>query len=130
MRVAQEGHITERFTRAVEQLGSERLEIRLGGIYALERLAKDSPQDHWTIMEVLTAFIRENAPWPLQAEGPPPPSPEGQEAAAAAAKPTTKSKPRTDIQAALTIIGRRRLWYGQGESEVWTLRTLTLESLI
>jgi hypothetical protein len=61
--VAQEGQITERFTRAIEQLGSERMEVRLGGIYALERIAKDSDKDYWVIMETLTAFIRENAPW-------------------------------------------------------------------
>ena len=61
--VAQEGQITERFTRAIEQLGSEKLEVRLGGIYALERIAKDSEKDHWTIMEVLTAYVRENAKW-------------------------------------------------------------------
>jgi len=60
--VAQEGQFTERFTRAVDQVGSEKLEIRLGGIYALERLAKDSAdKDHWTIMEVLTAFVREQS---------------------------------------------------------------------
>jgi len=29
--VAQEGQITERFTRAIDQLGSEKLEIRMGG---------------------------------------------------------------------------------------------------
>ena len=37
--VAQEGQITERFTRAIEQLGSDKIAIRLGGIYALERVA-------------------------------------------------------------------------------------------
>jgi hypothetical protein len=61
--VAHEGQITERFTRAVDQLGSDKLEIRLGGIYALERIAKDSAdKDHWTIMEILTAFVRERSP--------------------------------------------------------------------
>ena len=60
--VSQEGQITDRFTRAIEQLGAEQLQVRLGGIYALERIARDSPGDHWPIMEVLTAFVRENAP--------------------------------------------------------------------
>lgn len=59
--VANEGQITERFTRAVEQLGNqESMAIRLGGIYALERIAKDSPKDHWQVMEVLTAYVRES----------------------------------------------------------------------
>lgn len=51
--------ITERFSKAVEQLGSEKIEVRLGGIYTLERIAYDSSQDYWTIMEILTSFIQE-----------------------------------------------------------------------
>ena len=50
VRVAQEGQNTERFTKAVEQLGnSESMTIRLGGIYALERTAQDSERDHWQV---------------------------------------------------------------------------------
>jgi len=37
-------------------------EVRIGGIYALERIAQDSLRDHVQIMEILTAYIRENAP--------------------------------------------------------------------
>ncbi|WP_190824624.1 hypothetical protein [Saccharopolyspora pogona] len=40
----QQQQITERFSTAIEQLGSDKLQIRLGGIYALERIAHDS--DH------------------------------------------------------------------------------------
>ncbi|MBN2355994.1 pentapeptide repeat-containing protein [candidate division KSB1 bacterium] len=61
--VLQDQQVTERFTRAIEQLGSEKLEVRLGAIYALERIAKDSPKDHWTVMEILTAYVRENSKW-------------------------------------------------------------------
>jgi uncharacterized membrane protein len=53
--VTQEQQITERFTRAIDQLGNDKLSVKLGGIYALERIAKDSPKDHWQVMEVLTA---------------------------------------------------------------------------
>ena len=80
LRLAREGQITERFTRAIDQLGAtdeannKKLEIRLGGIYALERIAgdslamEDSPgRDYSTVMEVLTAYVRENTP---QALGP------------------------------------------------------------
>ncbi|MBD1902362.1 pentapeptide repeat-containing protein [Coleofasciculus sp. FACHB-125] len=87
---AQDKQITERFTKAVELLASENISIRLGGIYALERIAKDSEKDHWTIMKVLTAFVREKAPLKkeeIQQEQLP--------------------KIPTDIQAALTIIGQR-----------------------
>jgi hypothetical protein len=40
--------ITEGFSKAVEQLGSDKLEVRLGGIYSLERISKESPDDYWT----------------------------------------------------------------------------------
>jgi hypothetical protein len=62
--VAQQGQVTERFTRAIEQLGQENLDVRLGGIYALEHIANDSPQDRVAIVAVLTAFVRGHAPWP------------------------------------------------------------------
>ena len=53
--------ITESFAKAVEQLGSDKLEVRLGGIYSLERISKESPDDYWTVMENLTAFVRERS---------------------------------------------------------------------
>ena len=59
--------VTERFTRAVDQLGNENLDVRLGGIYALERLARESRDDHGPIMEILTAYVREHAPQPTRA---------------------------------------------------------------
>jgi len=59
-KTAEQGQITERFTRAVEQLADERLAVRLGGIYALERIANDSDdRDHKVVFEVLCAFVRE-----------------------------------------------------------------------
>jgi hypothetical protein len=42
LHLLREGQITERFTRAIDHLGSDQLDIRLGGIYALERIALDS----------------------------------------------------------------------------------------
>lgn len=53
-----QGQITDRYTKAVEQLGSKTLEIRLGAIYALERIAADSPRDARTIQNVMAAFVR------------------------------------------------------------------------
>jgi len=64
---AREGQITERFTRAVDQLGAidqlgnPAIEIRLGGIYSLERIANESKKDYWPIMEILTAYVRKNS---------------------------------------------------------------------
>jgi hypothetical protein len=68
LRINREGQITERFTRAIDQLGkvdennNKLFKIRLGGIYALERISRESEQDYWPIMEVLTAYVRQHAP--------------------------------------------------------------------
>jgi hypothetical protein len=43
--LSREGQVTERYTRAIEQLGSKELDVRLGGIYALERVARDSARE-------------------------------------------------------------------------------------
>ncbi|WP_433870345.1 pentapeptide repeat-containing protein [Saccharopolyspora sp. CA-218241] len=58
--IDQQGQLTDRFTTAIDQLGSDELQIRLGGIYALERIAHDSERDHPTVMNVLATFIGEN----------------------------------------------------------------------
>ncbi|MBC6446231.1 pentapeptide repeat-containing protein [Actinokineospora xionganensis] len=65
IQVSEQGQITERYAKAVELLGTpgtENIQTRLGGIYALERLAADSPRDQQTVVEVLSAFIRANSP--------------------------------------------------------------------
>ena len=58
--LTEQGQVTDRYTKAIEQLGSDKLAVRIGGIYALERIARDSARDHPAVMEVLTAFIREH----------------------------------------------------------------------
>lgn len=98
---AEQGQLTERFTKAIEQLGSDNISIRLGGIYALESIAEYSQKGewseryHWTVMEVLSAFVRETSPLKEDLE----------EKKAEGEQPLPKL--RTDIQAALTVIGRR-----------------------
>jgi hypothetical protein len=89
------GQITERFTQAINQLGAtergeKNLEVRLGGIYSLERTAHDDRDYHWPIMEVLATYVRRHA----------------------ARKPDKESRenattPALDIQAILDVIGRR-----------------------
>jgi hypothetical protein len=136
-RVAEQGHITDRFTKAIEQLGNEKLEVRLGSIYALERIAHDSSRDHWPIMETLTAYIRENSPWPpretdperslhaeiqriLHNENPAANVVNKQDVG----KRDDKQYIRTDIQAILTVIGRRsRKHEKRGSSPLELVRT-------
>jgi hypothetical protein len=99
--IAQQGQVTDRFTRAIDQLGHAELDVRLGGIYALERIANDSPSDRTAIAEVLTAFIRSHAPWP--------PSLSGQYVADAPVERMTALPVRApDVHAALTVLGRRQ----------------------
>ena len=90
---AERGQVTDRFTKAIEQLGSEKLDVRIGGIYALERIARDSEKDHPAVMEVLTAFIREHSrePWPA-------PDP---------ASRVQALSTRPDVRVAATVVGRR-----------------------
>jgi hypothetical protein len=56
-----EGHVTDRYTKAVGQLGNESSAVRVGGVYALERIGNDSPHDRTTIIYVLGAFVRERS---------------------------------------------------------------------
>jgi hypothetical protein len=55
--------ITESFSKGIEQLASEKIEARLGGIYTLERISRESPDDYSVVIETLTAFVREHARW-------------------------------------------------------------------
>ena len=93
LELTEQGQVTDRYTRAIEQLGSEKLDVRIGGIYALERVARDSAKDHPTVMEVVSAFVREHSheQWPPSDRG-------GREQARST---------RPDVQAAVTVVGRR-----------------------
>jgi hypothetical protein len=88
--VAEQGQVTERFTRAIDQLSKERtIDQRIGGIYALDRIMRDSPKDHSAVVEVLAAFVRERAAMPPSAvTDSPDAAPE-------------------DVEAALTVLGHR-----------------------
>jgi uncharacterized protein YjbI with pentapeptide repeats len=105
--LTEQGQITERYTKAIEQLGQKELAMRLGGIYALERIAKDSERDHPTVVEVLSAFVREESR--RQGAGRPEQG-MAQEAAkeidTAAPERNAEVRPATDVQAALTVLGR------------------------
>lgn len=115
VRLQQEGQITDRINKAVEQLGAEKtlklprdegssvertapnIEVRVGAILSLERIAQDSTaldggRDHVRVMEILCAYLRENA-------------------RAANLTPTElpfeRKRPRIDLQLAATVIKRR-----------------------
>jgi hypothetical protein len=62
LRITQAGQITERFTRAIDQLGGSE-DVQLGGIYALQQIAGSSPQERSAIYEILAAYVRFHSPW-------------------------------------------------------------------
>lgn len=84
--IAREGQVTDRYVEAIKLLGSDNRTQRLGGIYSLERIMRDSEKDFSTVVKVLAAFIRTQAP---------------------VAKP--RDTPGLDVQAALTVLARRPL---------------------
>lgn len=104
-RIAQETHYTDLFTKAVEQLGAVKqvkvtkdgkveeftapnIEVRMGAIYALERISRESDRDYGPIIEVLSAYVRENSNDALR-------------------------RPRMpDVMAAITVLARRRMKKG------------------
>ncbi|WP_433440255.1 pentapeptide repeat-containing protein [Nonomuraea sp. CA-141351] len=55
---ATERRITELYTKAAEQLGSDKAAVRLAGLYALERLAEDNPGHRQTIVNLICAYLR------------------------------------------------------------------------
>jgi hypothetical protein len=82
--------ISNQVSKGFEQLGSDKVVVRLGGIYALEGVMNTSEQYHQPVLEALCAFVRDGTRTE-KGDGP----------------------PTTDIQAALTVIGRRSRGLGR-----------------
>src|SRR5215469_5332920 len=78
--------ISTQVSKGFEQLGSDKEVVRLGGIYALEGVMNTSEQYHEPVLEALCAFVRDGT-----------------------RTDTGAGPPATDIQAALTVIGRRKV---------------------
>jgi uncharacterized protein YjbI with pentapeptide repeats len=109
-RVGEDKQVTERFSKSIEHLGSDKIDVRLGGIYALEQIAIDSAKYHWTIVEILSAFVREKCP--IDNVAPPDGNLEQTSLAEQSEQKTsvpTYQKVGVDIQAAMTVLGRRKV---------------------
>ncbi len=50
--------VTDLYAKAVEEIGSSQPAVRFGGMYALERLAQENPEQRQTIVNVLCAYLR------------------------------------------------------------------------
>jgi hypothetical protein len=64
VRANREGNTIGLFTKAIDQLASEQLSVRHGGVYALEHLCELDDRYHGHVHALLTAFVRQHAPWP------------------------------------------------------------------
>jgi hypothetical protein len=63
LKLSEQGQVTDRCTKAIDQLDEKHgLAVRLGGLYALERIARDSRDDRVTIAEVLCAYALHRPP--------------------------------------------------------------------
>ncbi|MEU6977792.1 pentapeptide repeat-containing protein [Streptomyces sp. NPDC046371] len=93
LRISREGQITGRYTAAVASLGSASADVRVGGIYALERIMRDSPRDQSTGLSVLAAYVRAHARLPA--------------AGAQGALPDVPGPLAVDLQAAVTVLANR-----------------------
>ena len=85
--LSEQAQSADRFSRSIEQLGAGSADVRIGGIFALEKYARDVPADQPVVVQVLTAFVRSHAP----NDG---------------ACHADRAVP-ADVQAAVTAIGRR-----------------------
>ncbi|MFF8452178.1 pentapeptide repeat-containing protein [Streptomyces leeuwenhoekii] len=116
LRLTQEGYITDRFSRAVDQLGSDNPDVRIGGFHALLRIAEHSPRDREAVISIQAAYLRTHLPWP----------PAGPEAPAADV-PINDIAPLEarvpDAQVALTGLGmlcehREQRWVNLGATDL------------
>jgi hypothetical protein len=112
VRLNRASHISDRFSKGVEQLGHTEPATRVGGVYALERVMRDAPFEQRSVIETLVAFLR-GARHP---------------AGATASGSSAASAPPADQAAALRVIGRRRVDYDpEGvEHYGWNLTGLDL----
>jgi uncharacterized protein YjbI with pentapeptide repeats len=102
--ISADNHLAETYTKAIDQIGDDNDAIKLGGLYALEKIALSNQEYHGQIMEVLSAFVRLHAP--LEVPLPIDESKTSDENQEARPLPTS-----IIVQAALTIIGRRAVGF-------------------
>jgi len=121
--------ISQQVSKGFEQLGGDKLPVRLGGIYALEGVMNTSKQYHQPVLEALCAFVRDRTQQPVAVnvvaevvlkDIPPAELPtilasleDGKAVTALSASPTQQQSRddvnslAIDVRAALVVIGRR-----------------------
>ena len=99
-RSEERGREADRLAKVFAQLGSDQIAVRIAAVHTLEQIARDQPRQHGAIMQTLGAFVREQARAPLPrlvGDHYEPPNP-GE----------IYLPVRTDVQAALAVLGRRQ----------------------
>lgn len=120
LRNARENQISEQYLKNNEKLRDEKLGVRIGAIYAFERLASNIAEEYLEsekpeqkerlrenylrIIGLLTSYVQENAPW--------------KEPPADAPPVKAQIEPPKDIQIIMNVLGKRRLTYLNGEGGV------------
>jgi uncharacterized protein YjbI with pentapeptide repeats len=106
--LTREGQVTERFSKAIDQLGSDEPNVRLGAIHALVRISRNSRADRSAVVEILTEYIRSRSPWP-------PPKPRKLNILSSV-RPASRSRSDngretfpTDVQVVMALLARRRV---------------------
>lgn len=94
--IAADNHLAETYTKAIDQIGEDKEAIQLGGLYALEKIALKNHEYHGQVIEVLCAYVRLHAPRPAENTK------------------EDRTAMRITTQAALTIIGRRKVEFDMG----------------
>ncbi|MER5916442.1 pentapeptide repeat-containing protein [Streptomyces sp. NPDC001982] len=108
------GQVTERFTKALERLGSTETYVRLGGVLALEQIVQDAPEQSTHAAQVLSHFVRDRVPArPSDAAVWPDSDPETSTGRSSGEQETRDGdsaelpeRPYADVQAALTALTR------------------------
>ncbi|MEU6622039.1 pentapeptide repeat-containing protein [Streptomyces litmocidini] len=103
LQIIEDQQITTRFNTAIGNLSSDSVDVRMGGIFALQRIMKDSAADQPTIVSVLSAYVRQHAPLPR------------------------KAAPTADVYAAMDVLAQRnpehdggkRLYLGHTDLRGW-----------
>jgi hypothetical protein len=96
LKTGQQVQLDDRFTKAIGEMGSDKVEVRVGGIFALEGIAKDSPErNHLPTVELLSVYLKQHAADSDAA------IPEGKSCSAAGVEL------RPDLDAAAIVLGRR-----------------------
>ncbi|MEU7857058.1 pentapeptide repeat-containing protein [Nonomuraea sp. NPDC049141] len=57
LEVAQKGQVTDRFAKAVEQLGHKSVDVRIGSAYALEGIGRDVPAYQQTTVDIFASYV-------------------------------------------------------------------------